>query len=266
MSTDTINTMANKPLSNDLITSATVATAQMTLDTQQQEPPPLLALPAEVQNYIFELSMPTHTTICLRAENVTTNYRQPRFRLHPSLPPLYSTCKQIRAAFPIAQYYKNNTFLITDNMLRPGAMSAFLSARQPVIKYLARVRISHSVGEGREREGWYRTGFPTVHYIFDVKLTGLGEVFLEARKAKYAAGRSYEEFSVGICTCTMGKLVQGGTTIVDVLSDYADAAEACKKHAVAYPYPSSKSLLGGVRGEGFLMGRLCVVCGKEKYI
>ncbi|KAK5704522.1 hypothetical protein LTR17_021830 [Elasticomyces elasticus] len=118
------------------------STNMATEEPQQQSR--LLTIIPEIRNAIYELSPPTGTTILLRPENILAkDGSKAAIHFHPSLPALYSVCRQMRAEYPLIDYYKNNTFLFTDGMLYgPEMLDEFVAARGHLALGMTSVRVN----------------------------------------------------------------------------------------------------------------------------
>ena len=97
-----------------------------------QQASPLLNLPAEIRNEIFEPGLPTATTIILSAQVQHRAGGTTTYVFRPALPPLYAVCRQLRVEF-IARYYAENTFRLAHAMFQHNALAAFIAGRMPAI-------------------------------------------------------------------------------------------------------------------------------------
>lgn len=71
---------------------------------------PLLNLPGELKSRIFDVVHPIGITIPLRAR-AQGSAGEESHRFHPASPALAAVCRQLRADFPLAKYYSDNTFV-----------------------------------------------------------------------------------------------------------------------------------------------------------
>lgn len=116
-----------------------------TTDEVNQTRSLVLSLAGEIKNHVFEIVVPCNTAIILRAEQGPTATGKRHYRFHPKSAALYATCRQLRADFPIAEYYAGSSFVFTDSMFQPGAISAFIKARKPAVEDTTHVRVSHTL-------------------------------------------------------------------------------------------------------------------------
>ncbi|KAK5693919.1 hypothetical protein LTR97_009536 [Elasticomyces elasticus] len=117
--------------------------------TQDEQQPPIFRTAAELRNCIYELAIPTSTTILLRVENVTAASK-PTIRFHPALPPLHYVCRRTHNECPLYQYYTNNTFLFADDMLRLRILDALVATRGDIIKAITSVKVTLVTGSIEE--------------------------------------------------------------------------------------------------------------------
>lgn len=116
---------------------------------------PLVKLPAELKNRIFELAMPTNTVIAIRAESANSENRLWRlesqvplraelsYKYRPLAPPLLSVCREFRNDAS-AMYYGSNTWLLWDVALQPKAFEGFVAARgHAALSAIRTARVSH---------------------------------------------------------------------------------------------------------------------------
>lgn len=101
---------------------------------------PLLNLPGEIKNRIFELVHPSGNTIILSAHKQAAGTKT-TYHFSPASPPLSAVCRQLRAEFPIARYYATNTFVITEALFRLDVFTAFVAGRLPAIDHLRIARV-----------------------------------------------------------------------------------------------------------------------------
>lgn len=82
--------------------------------TAIQHASPLLRLPGEIKNRIFDLVHPNGITILLRVVKQRSTGTI-SYQFYPAPPPLAAVCQQFRADFPVAQYYSEHTSHISDS-------------------------------------------------------------------------------------------------------------------------------------------------------
>lgn len=211
-----------------------------------ETPSILFRLPAEIKNQIFELTMPTNTAICLRVERLPDDGHKRRYRLLPSLPALYSTCRQLRADFPIAHYYSANTFVISDVMFQPAAMSIFRAARRPAIDNVDKVRVAHTIETYRSNRTYQRVGV----YVFSASRAGSGQVDFTGIKFQ---GDEERVGGNSICSCTIEQLAaECGQNLLEFCCKYVEKAPECTIQDSA--------------GYGEMPGRTCRRCGNWQLI
>ncbi|KAK4959479.1 hypothetical protein LTR10_004284 [Elasticomyces elasticus] len=117
--------------------------------TEDEQQPPIFRIAAELRNRIYELAIPTSTTILLRVENVTAASK-PTIRFHPALPPLHYVCRRTHNQCPLYQYYTNNTILFADDMLRLRILDALVATRGDIIKAITSVKVTLVTGSIEE--------------------------------------------------------------------------------------------------------------------
>lgn len=104
-----------------------------------QQDCPLLRLPGEIKNRIFELAIPNGTTILASARRLPREEGKFAYQFYPALPPISAVCRQVRAeAMP--QYYANNTFHLADTIFKPHALQACIAGRMPAIVHIHNAR------------------------------------------------------------------------------------------------------------------------------
>ncbi|KAK5123199.1 hypothetical protein LTR85_003398 [Meristemomyces frigidus] len=89
---------------------------------------PLLRLPAELKNHIYELSTRASATILVRAERRTTTEGKTTYRVYPDSPALTAVCRQTRNDYPYQFYYAGDLFLLTDSIFKPELFSRSFGA------------------------------------------------------------------------------------------------------------------------------------------
>lgn len=102
---------------------------------------PLLRLPAEIKNRVFELVIPTNTTVILRAQAADDADRK-RYIFRPLPLALLLTCRELRAEFT-TMYYATNTFLIFDTMFQPQSLARDVATRLGKASQIRRVKVMH---------------------------------------------------------------------------------------------------------------------------
>ena len=191
-----------------------------TLAIQQNSP--LLRLPAELKNYIYELVMPTKDSIALRANYVrlTDDDSSPRFcyRFAPATPPLLAVCREIRND-AIALYYGSNTLLVTDIMLQQTkALDAFTRARTAALQHVRKVRvvrtsailyimgISAEKTTHRSRAAEIISKQTRISFLATERKGGIELTDLKTKgpPPKYY----YDEAAAGVCCCTLEGLAR----------------------------------------------------------
>ncbi|KAK5722313.1 hypothetical protein LTR15_005542 [Elasticomyces elasticus] len=109
--------------------------------TEDEQQPPIFRIAAELRNRIYELALPSSTTIPLRLENITAASK-PTIRFHPALPPLYYLCRRTHNEFPLYQYYTNNTFLFTGPFLSLRILDTLVATRGEAIKTITSAKVT----------------------------------------------------------------------------------------------------------------------------
>lgn len=209
----------------------------------------LTDLPAELRNYIFELNMPSDTAICLCVERLPTLTGKLHYRFRPSLPALYQTCKQLRIDYPIARYFANNNFFITDAMLNQlKAVSAFVGARKFAADSIRKLRIDHSI-MGESAPVSFR-----IRYTLDATLMRPGHIAVQRKEGTVMHSRiwryAFPSDDEVVCLCGVQAATAGRHSLLELLSEYA-AMLATRTRS---------------EGKRDILGEKCSTCGNMRFV
>ena len=191
---------------------------QVTSSVIMQQESPLLKLPAELKNYIFELALGSHDTVMLYVKHHPANdTAKSRLEFRPSLPAITKVCRQLRHEVSMDAYYANNTFVFSDSTFNARVLSVFKAIREPSASQMKRVKVYNSQVLRKDSDN----APCTISIRFSAEIVDSARVEITDVRTKgietYAGQYRARE---GICCYFIEKLFRIEQGVLDLVMDY----------------------------------------------